>query len=160
MQSTATESKSYIPSLTTGKVTPVALETLQPLISSCFKGPEAVFTADEFGAIYERNPRTVYHYATGQVRLSLDQFVTLVKESARRGKFDLLDVMIPEGFTLMPQDTTAINGDCDDELGELTEDAGKMRESFKKGKFSTAKLFLFKMKRDAAKVEREIEAKL
>ena len=143
-------SKSDYPSKLTGGVTVISLETLQPKISRLFKGPGAVFTAEELAKVFGRDARTIYHYGTGQVRLTISQFATLVLESAKRGNRELLDALTPQ------PNGVATNGDVDDELGELTQDLGDARKAFKRGEFRTAKRFAGEVKQDAVALEQEI----
>lgn len=157
MQTAILISKSETSSLRKPKVTQVSLETLQPIIARLFKGPDAVFTADELAEIFGKHSRTIYHYGTGQVRLSIPQFITIVRESAKRGNFELLDLQLPEDISLMPTENSEVDGDVDDELGDLIEDGGKMREALNDGRLSTAKIMHHRMKKDIARVGREIK---
>lgn len=83
----------------------------------------------------------------------------VMKLSADRGDYTLIQLAMPKGLVLMPIEEVATDGCLDDEIGDMTESVGQTRSKFNQGDLRGAKRALNKAKKDMLKMEAEIKAK-
>lgn len=98
------------------------------------------------------------NHTVAEGRVNASQFIQFALACAERGDFSLVDMVVPEGYVLIPADKAPINHSLDDELADSTEHFGRAREAFVKGKKRDAKKYLNLAKKDMTRMEREIEA--
>lgn len=150
---------SLLTSIVTSSVTDDMLcEVLQDLVEPPGKA-EGLLTTEEVSALIHKGYRHTRRFINSEQPLTAAMFVRLAQESFLRGDQRLLSFIVPPGYTLVPLKEAATNGNVDDEIGDLTEAQGRMRECFNRGDMRGAKKWQAKAKEIQQRIDLEIERK-
>jgi hypothetical protein len=121
-------------------------------------GAIGILTTKLVAGQISRSERHASRYIDGEYDYSALMYINLAKEAFRLGDQRLIDLIIPEGFVLMPSHLALVNHNLDDEIAEETLYNGKMREAFNRGDYASARKWKLKHDEISNRLDQEIEA--
>lgn len=138
---------------------PINDESISNLIFSLCNGDDQSLQAWDFMEIKGIGERQAARYASTEQSLLGDAvlFAKIVKLTALRGDQRLLQLMLPDGLSIVPcenKDTT--NGSVDDEIAREVVDLGQIKVHFEAGNKKKALEVLQEAKLELGRIEKEI----